>query len=261
MIPFDLDDRVTAAAVAAAGTIVGALIQLRVSWRKEVSERARGVPITKKARRGPVLAVLVLLTAAGVGGFALSQFLVNRAERDATALRGEVQTQLAQISATAERLERASQSERAAAGHADGAATAPGDVIVTTTVGPCRTHADTAAAAAPGCSEQDATAVTLCGSLPAAAVVTAMDLYARPDDAPRPWADSRAAPGQDLGRARFADSPFERPETEQTKLVCTVFSAWDGEHATSARLVVKYSLMPAVREVARTMIVPVATTH
>jgi len=50
---FDLDDKVTAAAVAAAGTVIATLIQLHVTRRKEVSERARGVPATKKSRRGP----------------------------------------------------------------------------------------------------------------------------------------------------------------------------------------------------------------
>jgi len=79
---FDFDSR-TAAAVAAAGTVIGALAQLRVAWRKEVSERARGVPATKKSRRGPVLAVSLLLIAAAVCGFALSQYLVRRSDHEA----------------------------------------------------------------------------------------------------------------------------------------------------------------------------------
>jgi hypothetical protein len=99
-----LDDNVVAAAVAAAGTVIGALIQLRVTWRKEVSERARGVPLTKKSRRGPVLAVGLLLSAAAVGGFAFSQYLVKQSDRESATLRGELQAQLTQIRATAERL-------------------------------------------------------------------------------------------------------------------------------------------------------------
>ena len=107
----NLDDKVVAAAVAAAGTVIGALIQLRASWRKEVSERARGVPMTKKSRRGPVLALGLLLGAAAVGGFSLSQYLVKQSERETAALRGELQAQLTQISATAQRLERATLSD------------------------------------------------------------------------------------------------------------------------------------------------------
>lgn len=49
---FDFDARVSATAVAAAGTVIGALAQLRMAWRKEVAERARGVPATKS--RGAV---------------------------------------------------------------------------------------------------------------------------------------------------------------------------------------------------------------
>ena len=242
---FDLDDRVTAAAVAATGTIIGAVIQLRAAWRREVSERARGAPMTKKSRRGPVLAVFLLFFAAGVGGFAFSQYLVKQSDRDsAAAVRGELQQQLAQINATAQRLERATLGEHEAAAHADGDRGGAGDVTVTMTVGPC--HARAAGAdAAPPCSEQEALRVTLCGSVPLSAVVNEVSVYARPEDSPRPWSESKAAPGQDVGQARFSAKPFERAETDQTKQVCTAFADWDWEHATNARLVVKYSAPPA----------------
>jgi len=258
---FDLDDRVTAAAVAAAGTIVAALIQLRAAWRKEVSERARGVPISKKSRRGPVLAVLLLLLAAGVGGFALSQYLASQSDRDSAALRGALQTQVAQLSASAERLERAAMSERIPARRVEEDLRAGEGLTVTTTVGPCRAHAVAPSDTAPACSEQEALRVTLCASVPASAVVTAMVLYARPDDSSRPWAESRVAPGQDLGRARFSDKPFERAESEQTKQVCTGFSAWDAERAYSARLAVKYAAPPALREISQAMVEPVSEEH
>ncbi|MDB6085621.1 MAG: hypothetical protein JWN43_3502, partial [Gammaproteobacteria bacterium] len=101
---FDLDDKVTAAAVAAAGTVIGTLIQLHVTWRREVSDRKRGVPATKKSRRGPVLAVCLLLIGAVVGGFAFSQYLVKQSDLESAALRVQLRMQLAQISATAERL-------------------------------------------------------------------------------------------------------------------------------------------------------------
>lgn len=242
---FDLDDRVTAAAVAATGTVIGALIQLRAAWRREVSERARGAPMTKKSRRGPVLAVFLLLMAACVAGFALSQYLVKQSDRDsAAAVRGELQQQLAQINATAQRLERATLGEHEAAAHADGDRGGAGDVTVTMTVGPC--HARAAGAdAAPPCSEQEALRVTLCGSVPLSAVINEVTVYARPEDSARPWPESKAAPGQDVGQARFAEKPFERAESDQTKQVCTAFADWDGEHATSARLMVKYAPSPA----------------
>jgi hypothetical protein len=250
-----LDDNVVAAAVAAAGTVIGALIQLRITWRKEVSERARGVPMTKKSRRGPVLAVGLLLSAAAVGGFAFSQYLMKQSDREAAALRdGELQAQLTQIRATAERLERVTLND-----HSSSARTANGEgVSVTTTVEPCHARAGIVADETPACTEQDAVRITLCANLPASAVVTATVLYARPEDSPRPWSESRVAPGQDVGRARFADKPFERAETDQSKQVCTGFYTWDAEHAYSARLVAQYVLTAAVTDVPSAALVPVS---
>jgi len=254
---FDFDSR-TAAAVAAAGTVIGALAQLRVAWRKEVSERARGVPATKKSRRGPVLAVSLLLIAAAVCGFALSQYLVRRSDQEAAALRGEVQSQLARISATAERLERAAPSDHGSSVHVDEFRRAAEDVAVTTTLGPCRAGAGAGAGAdgTPTCSEQEAQRVTLCGSVPSSATITATVLYARPEESPQSWTESRVAPGQDVGRARFTDKTFERAESDRTKQVCTGFSAWDGEHAYSARLVVTFVASPAIHEVSQAAVVP-----
>ena len=245
---FDLDEKVTAAAVAAAGTVIGSLIQLRVSWRREVSERARGVPATKKSRRGPVLAVGLLLVGAAACGFAVSQYLVRQSDAEAVAVRGQLQTQLAQISATAARLERAARP-------ADDRHDAEG-VAATTTVGPCRTRAVAAPDAAPGCDEQEAQQVTLCASVPSLAEVTSLVLYARPEGSPQPWSESRVDPGHDVGRARFADKPFVRAESDQTKQVCTGFSSWDGEHGYSARLVVKYALVPAAGAISNALLAP-----
>jgi len=254
---FDFDSR-TAAAVAAAGTVIGALAQLRVAWRKEVSERARGVPATKKSRRGPVLAVSLLLTAAAVCGFALSQYLVRRSDHEAAALRGELQAQLARISATAERLERAAPSDHGSSAHVEDDRRGAEDVAVTTTLGPCRPSAGAAADGTPTCSEQEAQHVTLCGSVPSSATITATVLYARPGESRQPWIESRVAPGQDVGRARFADKTFERAESEGTKQVCTGFSAWDGEQAYSARLVVTFVASPTAREVSQAAVVPIS---
>jgi hypothetical protein len=255
---FDLDDKVVAAAVAAAGTVVGSLIQLRVVWRKETSERSRGVPVTKKSRRGPVLAVWLLLIGAAVGGFALSQYLVRRSDLESAAVRDQLQTQLAQISATAERLERATLGDHGTSARAVDDRRGEEVVTVTTTVAPCRAGAAVVADATSACDEQGAQPVTLCASVPALAAVTAMDLYARPEDSTQPWTENRVAPGQDIGRARFADKPFERSDSDQTKQVCTGFSSWDGEKRFSARLVVKYALSPAASEVSRAQLVPVS---
>jgi hypothetical protein len=256
---FEFDPKVSATAVAALGTVIGALAQLRMAWRKELSERARGVPATKKSRRGPVMAVFLLLVAATVGGFVLSQYLMMRqSDRESAALRGDLQAQVARISATAERLERVNISDHSAIVAADGDRRGAEEVSVTTTVGPCRAVPAASDGVAPACSEQQALRVTLCGSVPSSAVVTATVLYARPENSPQPWAESRAAPGQEIGRARFADKTFERSESQQMKQVCTGFSAWDGEQAYSARLVVTYGASATAREVSNAVVAPIA---
>jgi hypothetical protein len=246
---FDIDAKVSATAVAAAGTVIGALAQLRMAWRKEVSERARGLPATKKSRRGPVLAVFLLLVAAMASGFVMSQYLMSLSDRDSAALRNDLQTQVARISATAEKLERAAVSDHGPVGRTDDARHGEQIVTVTTTVGPCRGGA---AAAAPDvasvCSEQEAVRVTLCGSVPSSATITATVLYARPEKSQQSWTENRVVPGRDIGRARFADTTFEQTESEQTKQVCTTFSVWDVEQAYSARLAVTYGASPAMPE-------------
>src|SRR6266852_5982212 len=107
-----LSEPLMASMVGALATVAGALIQLRISWRKEIKERERGQPITKKTRRGPVIFIFVLATAAAVGGFALSQYFVSLREGDRDALRADLQSKLSEINATAIRLEQARTNER-----------------------------------------------------------------------------------------------------------------------------------------------------
>src|SRR5258708_19696750 len=155
MNPFDFDLKVSATAVAALGTVIGALAQLRMAWRKELSERARGVPATKKSRRGPVLAVFLLLGAAMVAGFAVSQYLmVRQSDRESAALRGDLQAQVARISATAERLERVTVSDHSSIAPVDGDRRGAEEVSLTTTLGPSPAVPSPAAAIAPPCSHQ-----------------------------------------------------------------------------------------------------------
>src|SRR5215831_5633398 len=101
----NFSDSITAALIAAAATVATALVQLRISWRKELKDRERGQPITKKTRRGPVLAVFALMVAAAVGGFSLSQYLMSLRYGDQDALRNELHAQLEEIKASAARLE------------------------------------------------------------------------------------------------------------------------------------------------------------
>jgi hypothetical protein len=254
----DVDDRVAAAVIAAAGTVIGALLQLRIAWRREVAERVRGAPVTKKSRRGPVWAVGLLLLAAAVGGFALSQSLVIQSSRDAASVRAEIDTRLQQIGAAAERLERTTLREHESSGRVTDGRDRADSVAVTTSVGPCRAQAAATASAAPPCTEAEALPTTLCATLPAAASVTEAILYARLDESHQAWNESRVAPGEDVGRARFLDKPFERAQDDQTREVCARFASWDSERAYTARLVVVHVLPAPSAEFSRVSLVPTA---
>jgi len=83
----DFSDPITAALIGASATVLTALVQLRYSWRRELKDRERGQPITKKTRRGPFMAVFVLMIAAAAGGFFLSQYVISLRYEDRDTLR------------------------------------------------------------------------------------------------------------------------------------------------------------------------------
>jgi outer membrane murein-binding lipoprotein Lpp len=239
----NFSDPVMAALIGAGATMLTALVQLRTSWRKELNERERGQPITRKNRRGPVFAVLVLLIGAAVGGFALSQYLLSLRYGDNTELRDELQGKLAELSASAARLEQARLDDRsqveAAIRHAEAQRAGEQGISASVTLPPCQRTAGNAKRA---CTEAEAMQVALCASVPAAASVTEVQLFAQWDDAAQPWAQSRAQPELDLGQARFVNPAFEHTDTEATKRVCQRFTHWHGEKTRIARILVKYAL-------------------
>ena len=236
-------DSLIAAVIGATATVITALIQLRLSWRKELRERERAQPITKRSRRGPVIAVLALMIAAAVGGFALSQYFVSLREGDRAALRADLQSKLSEINATALRLAEARMNERkqieTEVQHADASRQGEEGAAASVLVGPCKP--ESAPGARQECTEQSAMRVTVCASVPATATVKEVQLYIRADDK-QPWADARVQAGQEAGQARFAEKFSERSDDGAAKQVCQVFSNWSHEKARLARIVVKYAL-------------------
>jgi hypothetical protein len=239
-----LSEPVLAAAIGAAATVMTALIQLRLSWKKELRERERGQPITKKSRRGPVTAVLALMIAAAVGGFALSQYFVSLREGDRDALRSDLQSKLSEINATALRLAEARMNERkeieTETQRADASRLGEEGAAASVVVGPCKPMI--VPGARQDCTEQGALRVTVCARVPSAATVKEVQLYIRAEDSKQPWAETRVQPGQDAGEARFADKFSERPEDAAAKQICQGFANWSHERSRIARIVVRYAL-------------------
>ncbi|MBS0375315.1 MAG: hypothetical protein JSR73_12110 [Proteobacteria bacterium] len=234
----ELDDKVVAATIAAAGTVVGALIQLRAAWRREVTERSRGTPLSRKSRRGPILAVLVLMTAAAVGGFALARGMLGDSERENAAVRADLRAEVERIRATTDRLSRAGLAEGAEArGRLASGRPAPTLVAASLTVGPCRPVAATTA-----CQEADALPVELCAAVPAAAFVTDSALYIRRAPPAPGRGDGPVEVGEADGEARFPERPVEHTEPGRGKLVCVPFVNWSATATATARLEVLYVL-------------------
>jgi hypothetical protein len=236
-----LSEPVTAAMIGALATAAGALVQLRISWRREMKERERGQPITKKTRRGPVIVVFALLTAAAVGGFALSQYFVSLREGDRDALRADLQSKLSEINATAMRLEQARTNEReqieTGTRRVEAQRLGEEGATATVVVGPCP---QVVPGARLECAEQGAVRVAVCARVPASATVKEVQLYIGAEKPKQPWQDNRVQPGEDAGQARFAEKFTERPDGD-AKQVCQGFANWSGEKSRVARILVKYA--------------------
>jgi hypothetical protein len=230
-----------ASMIGATATITAAFLQLRIAWRKEMMERATHKPVTKKAKRGPITPVIILLIASAIGGFALSQYLVTEARNKDEALELELRSRIDQLSVSAQSLEkvrlygedgilRQVRAEEAQRVGKDGVATIIG-------VGKCAV----AVAEAKTCSEQNALQLQLCAEIPITASVSAIDLYARTDDEPGPWHEKRVVAGKDFGGGRYAEKPTERPINEELKQVCQGMNYWNSEFNLQARMVVRYA--------------------
>jgi hypothetical protein len=240
-----LSEPITASMIGALATVAAALVQLRISWRREMKERERGQPITKKTRRGPVMFVFALVVAAAVGGFALSQYFVSLREGDRDALRTDLQSKLSEINATATRLEQARMTERkqieTEIQRADAARLGEDGAAASVVVAPCKPEG--VPGAREECTEQSALRITVCAGVPASATVKEVQLYVRgAEDSKQPWQEARVQPGQDAGQARFSDKFTERPDGEAAKQVCEGFVNWSGQKTRLARILVKYAL-------------------
>jgi len=239
-----VSEPVIAAMIGATATVIATLVQLRISWRKELKERERAQPITKKSRRGPVFFVFALLIAAAVGGFALSQYFVALRTGDRDELRADLQAKLSEINATAMRLEQARMNERkqieTEVQRADASRLGEDGTAASVVVGPCKPEG--MPGARQECTEQNALRITVCARVPAAATIKEVQLYIRSDDPKQPWSEARVQPGQEAGQARFAEKFSERPEDDAAKQICQGFSNWSHDKSRLARIVVKYAL-------------------
>jgi hypothetical protein len=249
-----MSDPVLAAIITATATICMSLLQLRFSLGKEGGARVQTTAGRRKGR-GPFAVLFVIIIAAAVGGFALSQWLTENERVSQTALQHELQDRVDQITRTANQLELTRAGARAEIEAGVLRRIGSDGVVVMATVGPCRPSLVVAAAstppgvtseasqpATPVCTESEANTVTLCATIPANATITEIELYTRPAQSDAPWSTSRVIAGQESGEARFAEKYAESPEAPGTRQVCQGFAHWSTEHARVARMVVRYGI-------------------
>jgi hypothetical protein len=257
-----MSDGVLAAIIAACATVFASFLQIRASFAKDVA--ARAFPSAKGRKgRAPTTFLIMMLGGAAVGGFALSQWLMENERAMHNALQQEMQARIASLTKSESQLADSRNSARA--GIEAGVMKRLGleGVVVAATVAPCKvplvvntptlaSHSETPAPsttttqpsptpAASTCTETDASAVSLCATVPMGATVTEVELFVRPTESDMPWTNARVTAGVEAGQARFAEKPTEAPDTAQTKQVCEVFSNWS-DRARMARMLVRYSL-------------------
>ncbi len=251
-----MSDSILAAIIAATATLSASLLQLRFSIAKELAARAQS-PSSRKKNRAPFIVLFVMVAAAAVAGFALSQWLTENERVAQGTLEHELRARVEEISRTANQLELTRAGARAEIEMGVLRKIGSDGVVVMATVAPCHpavvvssagtssppgVPAETAPPPAAACTETEASSITLCATIPNNATVSEVELFARPADSDAPWSTSRLLPGQESGQARFAEKYIEAPEGPGTKQVCQGFSHWSAEHARAARMVVRYSL-------------------
>jgi len=235
---------VLAATIGAVATITTSMMSLRMSWKKELVERANQKPVTKKAKRGPILPLFAILIASAIGGFALSHYLNSTSRADSEMLETELRAKIEQLSASTQRLEtvslngvdaiaqQARDEERRKRGVEGNTA-----LIV---LDKCVAISSDGQSQGAACSEGIARPVRICTEIPADASVATIDLFARPENDVRPWNDNRVITGSDFGGGRFTNHTSERIISDSTKQVCQELLFWSSEHSITARIVVHY---------------------
>ena len=243
----ELTPNVIAALVGAGATLVAAVINLRIAWRREVLDRLN--KRSPKGRRGLLAAITILVVASGVGGYAAALYLMQNDQQSTRAMRVELRQRIAEIKEATSRLEQTRVGDRASIETEvrlrEERRRGGEGVVATTRIGPCRARVLSGtgdAAEGTPCKENEIAPVGICVSVPAAASVYEITPYLRTEGDGAPWEERRAALGATVGSVRFAAHQVERPESTALKNVCVDVWSLDGQHAVDARVVVRYLL-------------------
>src|SRR5581483_8783640 len=186
-----MSDSILAAIIAATATLSASLLQLRFSVARELAARAQA-PAGRKKSRAPFVVLFVMIAAAGVAGFSLSQWLTENERAAQGTLEHELQARVDEMSRTANQLEITRAGVRAEIEMGVLRKIGSDGVAVMTTVGPCRpalvvptpgssapagVSAETSPPPTPACTETEALSITLCATIPTNATVSEVELF------------------------------------------------------------------------------------
>jgi hypothetical protein len=231
----ELSPNTVAALIGATVTLIAAVINLRIAWRREVVSRLQAKRGTK-ARRGLLPAIGFLVIASAVGGYSLALYLMHQRESELASLRDEMSTRAGQMQLAAERLEAARVQERQLV-LIEAAATerqrrASEGLWSELRLAPCASRGE--------CSRDEAPRVSACVNLPPQAGHADVVPFARLAAADAPGTALPVALGADLGQARIAAAPVERDDGRGGRQLCLDAWSWDPERWLELRIVVRY---------------------
>jgi hypothetical protein len=257
-----MSDGVLAAIIAASATVFASFLQIKSSFAKEVAARATSSSSRRKSRL-PFMILCVMVGGAAVGGFALSQWLTEHERTVQTELQHALQERIALMTRNESQLEQTRAGTRAEIEASVLREMGMQGVVVNATVAPCKppivmntpalapgagetaaqmpSQSATSSAPASTCNEADASPITLCATIPAAATLGEVELFVRPAGSDIPWSTARVTAGQEFEQARFAEKPTEVADASSTKQVCEGFAHWSTERARNVRMLVRYS--------------------
>ncbi|HEY6824567.1 MAG TPA: hypothetical protein VI195_09005 [Steroidobacteraceae bacterium] len=272
-----IPDSVLAAIIAGTATLSASFVQLRSALLREAAA-GRASPAARRRNRLQLIILFAVIGAAGVCGFALSQWLTSGERAAQAVMQRELQERVSEISRTASQLELTRGGERADIESGVLRRIGNDGIVVMANVSACRPPlaspvltstpapavnasalvatagpaapaanssqplGDAAVAVMRSCTEAEASPVTLCATIPADASVTEVALFSRAADSTAPWSASRYLPGQESGEARFTATYSESTPEAGTRQVCQGFQHWSSGHARIVRMVVRYSL-------------------
>ena len=270
--PMAIPDSVLAAIIAGTATLSASFVQLRSALLREAAA-GRSSSAARRRNRLQLIILCAIIGAAGVCGFALSQWLTSGERAAQGVMQRELQARVAEISRTASQLELTRGSERGDIENGVLRRIGSEGIVVMATVGPCHrplaplpaagpAAANPPAAGSPAagppaaaslaseanatpsraCTEAEANPVTLCATIPGNASVSEVALFSRAADSEAPWSASRYLPGQESGEARFAATYSESTPEAGARQVCQGFAHWSTDHARVVRMVVRYTL-------------------